>query len=88
MNIYQQFSKRLEKLQSLNVISIYFRGINSKDAFGIFKQEPQDSNIRSFAEKIFFFGAKSAHYWNNDIQNKIPINEVGEKVFEYLFTKF
>ncbi|WP_159478947.1 hypothetical protein [Chryseobacterium sp. 18068] len=88
MNIYQQFSQRLDELQPLKVISIYFRGINAKDAFGIFKQEPQESNIRSFAEKIFFFGAKSEHYWKNDVQNKIPINEVGEKVFEYLFTKY
>ncbi len=88
MNIYQIFSQRLDELQSLNVISIYFRGINSKDAFGIFKQEPEDYNIRLFAEKLFFFGTKSAHYWKNDVQNKIPINEVSEDVFEYLFAKY
>ncbi len=88
MNIYQQFSKRLDELQSLKMVSIYFRGVNSKDAFGLFKQEPQESNIRAFAEKIFFFGNKSAHYWKNDVQNKIPINDVSEKVFKYLFTKY
>lgn len=88
MNKYRVFKAELLKLKSSNKIEIYYRGLNAKNAFGVFNLELKDYKIRSFAEKLFYFGQKSEYFWENDVQNKIPLNKINETVFAYIFKKY
>jgi hypothetical protein len=87
INVYRKFIKRLRHYNKENFIKILKRGVSKEFAFERFGFDLKHNTIEQFAERLFFYGEKSKHFWYQKTGRSFCINDYDENVFIYIFRK-
>ncbi len=93
MDNYQLLLNSLAKAKKENMIIPLYRGVSKEFAFEKVNLDIKHNTIEQFAKKLFFYGEKSKHFWNDKInspKNKLEfdINDTSDEFFEYIFMEF
>lgn len=85
---YQDFLNHLNKFENDGWVTKLHRGFDKEFAFKRLKLDLKYNSIDQFAERLFFFGEKSRHLWEERFEKEIAINDITDNAFKIIFNQF
>jgi hypothetical protein len=84
----KNFMLRLDFYKKEKIIKKLYRGFSKEFAFPIYNLDLKHLNFIDFAKYLFYFGDKSKYLWEQKNGRNFGINDVSDRVFEYIFDLF